>query len=224
MHPDTRVAAPAPADLAGAHTLYGGGEDAPGDLAVLAADDGRCASPSLRRLAPHERTAMALFDTDGDADRELLVWRTDREGIGALLVCHFTPAGHGDGRGTRLVRTVGPLLDLVPWRAVTSLRVGPDGRRWIVTREGEDVRVRGFDERGWPRAPDVDELIALDVDALLALPAPEVLAGPPGTPPRAHGTDGARVPSLVGDLDGDGRPERVLYAAAAPEPAPDPAR
>jgi len=95
MWPDTQVTEPAASDLAGLHSLYGGGTDAPGDLAVV-----RRAEPSaaparlltLRGVAPPALTAHALFDTDGDGDDELLVWRTDALAQGSVMIYHFAPA------------------------------------------------------------------------------------------------------------------------------------
>ncbi len=217
MCPDLRVAVPAPADRDGLCTLYGGGHDAPGDVVIERPADGRPAAPALRGVAPSDCTALALFDADGDGDQELLAWRTDPAGLGALMIHDFESRDVGGVPSPCLVATLGPILDLVPLGAMTSLRRSPDGRRWILMREGDVLRVRGFDERGWLREPEPREQLDLDVDALLASPGPDVLpstsrtgaALPPSAGSAGNGTDGAPVAELAGDLDGDGSIERV---------------
>jgi hypothetical protein len=209
MYPDTHLAAPAASDRAGLASLYGGGEDGPGDVVILAAVGEGRAAPTLRRIAPPGRTALSLFDTDGDGDDELLVWRTDREGIGALTVYQFATVDAAGDPQARLERSIGPLLDVVPPGAISCLRTGPDGRRWLLTIEAEDLRVYGFDAEGRLRKPDVEERIALDVDALLAARGPDVLAGTSASSGAVHRTDGRPAKELVGDLDGDGRAERI---------------
>jgi len=89
-------------DRAALHSLYGGGAPGPGDLEVVGA-------LTLRGVAPPERSAWTLLDTDGDGDQEILVWRTDAAGHGARTSFHF-------GRGPVLERTVGPLYGLPPPR------------------------------------------------------------------------------------------------------------
>lgn len=209
MSADAQRDTPAPADLAGLHSLRGGGRDAPGDVLIEAADGAARRAPALRAIAPGALTALALFDTDGDGDEELLVWRVDAAGLGALMIHHFVPGAEA-GTGPRLARTLGPLLDVVPPDATTSLRRTPDGRRWIVTDFGEDHRVRHFDAQGGLALPPVETLIGLDLAALLALPAPPCLpARTVDGSPAPPGLDGPPADTLLGDLDGDGRPERL---------------
>jgi hypothetical protein len=217
MHPDTHRATPAAGDLLGLRSLYGGGADGPGDVLVEHLPDGARAGPALRGVAPPAFTELALFDTDGDGAEELLMWRTDPAGLGALTIHSFAPAAVGEAPGPRLVRSLGPLLDLVPVGDTTALRLGPDGRRWIVSGPPGARRVRGFDERGLLRAPGWVELRALDVEALLATPGPPVLRAIGATPGggTTSATDGAAANELVGDLDGDGRAERVRRLAQA---------
>jgi hypothetical protein len=219
MHPDTHVAAPAAGDQAGLRSLYGGGVDGAGDVLIERLPDGARAGPVLRGLAPPGFTELALFDTDGDGADELLAWRADAAGLGALTILSFTPAAAGEEPGPRLVRSLGPLLDLVPSGRTTALRRGPDGRRWIISGPPGARRVRGFDERGLLHTPGWVELGALDVEALLAAPGPPVLRATGAAPP----TDGPPAVELVGDLDGDGRPERVRRLADVGRSAPAPA-
>ena len=209
MHPDTHVAAPAAGDLAGLHSLYGGGADGPGDVCIERLSDGGHRGPVLRAIAPPDCTELALFDTDGDGADELLAWRTDGPGIGALMLYSFATAGAGDAAGPRLVRSFGPLLGLVPFGEPTALRRSPDGRRWIISGTGSARRVRGFDNRGFLREPDGAELRALDLEALLRAPGPAVLALPDPDAARPGPTDGLPAAELIGDLDGDGNAERV---------------
>jgi len=213
MHPDTRLAAPAAGDLLGLRSLYGGGADAPGDVLIERPADGARLGPALRGLAPAGITELALFDTDGDGAEELLAWRADPAGLGALTIHSFAPAAAGEEPGPRLVRSLGPLLDLVPCGGTTALRRAADGRRWIISGPPGSRRVRGFDGRGLLHAPGWAELRALDVEAMLALAGPPVLrvTGAALPPP----TDGAPSAELVGDLDGDGRLERVRRLAHA---------
>lgn len=215
MHPDTHRAAPAAGDWAGLRSLYGGGADGPGDVFVERLPDGARAGPALRGVAPPAFTELALFDTNGDGADELLMWRTDPAGLGALTIHSFAPAAAGEAPGPRLVRSLGPLLDLVPVGDTTALRHAPDGRRWIVSGPPGARRVRGFDERGLLRAPGWAELRALDVEALLAGPGPPVLRATGALPGAAQAppTDGAAADELAGDLDGDGRQERVRRLA-----------
>jgi len=210
MHPDTHVAAPAAGDLSGLRSLYGGGADGPGDVVIERLPDGGRCGPVLRAIAPPDVTELALFDTNGDGADELLAWRTDGSGIGALMLYSFATAGAGDEAGPRLVRSFGPLLDLVPFGEPTALRRSPDGRRWIISGTGGARRVRGFDDRGFLRDPEGPELRALDLEALLRAPGPAVLGPPDPAAARPGPTDGLPAAELVGDLDGDGRPERVL--------------
>lgn len=168
------------ADLAGVHSLYGGGDDGPGDLAIEPSDaePDSAPLPVLRRIAPPERSAWTLFDVDGDGDDELVVWRTDTAGAGALTTYHFA-------HGPKLERTDGPFYGVTAPQARTGLVRTYDGARYVVARfDTGGEAVRRFDERGRPVVP------AFDVDA------------------SAWPEEGF-VPRLDGDLDGDGRLERV---------------
>jgi len=199
MHTHPVVDGPAASDLAGLCSLYGGGADGPGDL-VVRGSDGRIAL-TLRSVAPAASTDATLLDTDGDGDRELLVWRTDPAGLGALTVFHFDA-------GPRLARTVGPLLETAPPDGRTTFHVGRSGQRWIVARgEGGLRRVRRFDDRGLLEAPSPLELRELDED----------LAGGETCRPLSRlAADGE--PVLRGDLDGAGGAERIERIARR-EPA-----
>jgi hypothetical protein len=102
LHPQRERAAarPGPADLAGLHSLYGGGAPARGDLVVSSGGERGLV---LRRVALPERSDWTVFDADGDGDDELLVWST-AAGDGALTAYHFEPGP----RGPLLARTAGP--------------------------------------------------------------------------------------------------------------------
>jgi hypothetical protein len=136
--------------------------------------------PVLRRVAPPGRSDWTLFDTDGDGDDELLVWDLSSTGAGALTAYHFAS-------GPRLERTVGPVLGVAGHGARVSLSA-EEGERALVVEwpdgpEGTRVR-RSFDEGGVLGEPETDRTPS----------AP--------TMPRRDRRD-------WGDLDGDGRPERV---------------
>ena len=85
-----------PADLAGVHSLYGGGWPGPGDLVV----GSEC---TLYRVAPPDITDWTVHDTDGDGDDEVLVWETSGP-RGHLTIYHFEPGPNGP----RLTLTEGP--------------------------------------------------------------------------------------------------------------------
>jgi hypothetical protein len=131
----------AASDLAGLRSLYGGPCDGRGDLSIRSAPD---AAPSvvLHDVAPRELCAWDVFDTDGDGDEEILVWRTDRAGSGALRIFHFAA-------GPALERSVGPLYGVVALGAVAKPVVDADGRRLFVTTLPDGrVLAHVFDEHG----------------------------------------------------------------------------
>ncbi|MBL8752483.1 MAG: matrixin family metalloprotease, partial [Planctomycetes bacterium] len=162
-------------DRAGLHSLYGGGPDHPGDLAVVGTDG--VVACVVRGVAPAGRAEFALFDADGDGRHELLVWRTDLSGHGELVLFRFT-----SGRPL-LERSIGPFLGVVVPGARVGFVRGPDGERLLVaTAPNGVVMPRQFDRFGVPELP------ARPVEAGLAARAALVREG---------------------DVDGDGRPERV---------------
>lgn len=184
-------------DLAGVHSLYGGGRERPGDLTIAHANKAGTGTPTacLRGVAPPATTAFAVFDTDGDGDDELLVWRTDTAGYGALTAYHFRA-------GPALDRTVGPLLGLAAPSSPTFFGVDANGERLMVTVIGEGrLRVLKFDDAGLLSARPVAPLrlgaalVDEDGDGLLDRPLPG---------------DAALCRSdRIGDLDGDGVLELV---------------
>jgi hypothetical protein len=117
----------APSDLAGIHSLYGGGASASGDLVIRGGE----AESVLRAVAPPELTEWTLVDTDSDGDAEIVVWRTDDAGHGARWTHHFAP-------GPRLERSLGPIYGAIasPGRArpPSSADLDGDGRPETVTR------------------------------------------------------------------------------------------
>jgi hypothetical protein len=128
----------APSDLAGIHSLYGGGEPGAGDLEVVGA-------LTLRRVAPRELADWTLFDTDGDGDQEVLVWRTDAAGHGALTVFSFAP-------GPSLAGTLGPLYGTVGPGLAPGFLVTEAGERLLVLEpEGAPAQARVFDRQGLPQ-------------------------------------------------------------------------
>jgi len=146
-------------ELQGLQSMYGGGEDRPGDLLVDSADGKRrCA---LRGVAPVGVSSFCVFDADGDERDDVLVWRTDREGNGALMIYHFM-----DGAG--LQRTTGPYYGMSAPGATHRVLRTDDGQRLFVARfDNGRVVARHFDERGalHPFGGEVD-------GALLAMPLP----------------------------------------------------
>lgn len=183
MYADAKRSEPTASDLAGLHSLYGGGDDHPDDLEIVSGSDALV----MRRIAPAERTAWTLFDSDGDGRDELIVWRTDAPGIGAMTMYHFDA-------GPRLVGTIGPLLGVVTQGESPSFRTDAEGRRWILSWEPDGTRaVRLFDARGWIRPVTSEE----------RLDAPEIDAA------MSHDEQ-----MTSGDLDGDGQPESVARRSA----------
>lgn len=183
-------------ELAGIASLYGGGSDSPGDLEILDASrldrpEGTSAPP-LRGAAPAATTDFDVFDVDGDGVDEVVVWRTDAAGNGALIAYHFDA-------GRRLMRTTGPLFGSIGVGTRVRFRVGEDGLRFLVQLLPEDrVALRAFDEDGRLHPlPDyafaLEDLVDADGDGVL------------DEPPRIDADDRERV----GDLDGDGSPELV---------------
>jgi len=133
-------------DLAGIHSLYGGGAGARGDLVVEG-------GPTLHGVAPPELTGWTLFDVDGDGDDEVLVWRTDAAGHGALTSFHFD-------RGPVLARTVGPLHGVVLPRLEPRFVTTAGGERLVILEpEHAPAQARTFDAQGLPR-PFAGELPA----------------------------------------------------------------
>lgn len=118
----------APSDLAGIHSLYGGGERMRGDLVVRGAEG----ELVLHAVAPAASVAWAALDTDGDGDDELVTWRADAGGRGARMSYHFAP-------GPVLARALGPFYgQLAPRSEIFS---GPvtadldgDGRAETISR------------------------------------------------------------------------------------------
>ncbi len=132
-------------DLAGLHSLYGGGTDGDGDLRIVRADGSVAAV--LRAVAPSDQCEFAVFDCDGDDRDELLVWRTQASGHGLLTVFGFGP-------GPSLVRTVGPFFGVVAVGAKVGFVEGDDDERLLVTTFAKGMPiVRQFDRFGIPELP-----------------------------------------------------------------------
>jgi hypothetical protein len=128
-------------DLAGIHSLYGGGSRAPGDLVV----EGGGGTLTLHAVAPRALARWALFDTDGDGDAEVLVWRTDPAGHGALWSFHFA-------RGPRLARTLGPLYGVAaPGLEFEPVRTARGERLLVLVGERGPLQARILDAAGLPR-------------------------------------------------------------------------
>lgn len=185
MHADTHAPAPTTADLAGLHSLYGGGRALAGDLAVRDGD-GRTLLV-LRGLVP-PGTAWRPLDVDGDGASELLVWSTRELGLGALLVLHFDAGPEGL---PRLVRTSGPLLGALPAEGRHRL-VGEGSARWLVTR-----------------FPDGSTRVLTFAAEPLLAPATADQAA------RALAAEELGPPSPWADLDGDGHAEQLAPLPAA---------
>ncbi len=179
-------------DRAGLHSLYGGGRARPGDVRVLAGDGDAHELAILRGVAPPETTELAVFDTDGDGADELLVWRTDARGDGALTIFRFD-------EGPRLARTTGPLLSSVPPGTQGVLLEGRSGERLLLgIRPDGRFSARRFDDGGRLAAWTPSGPFEL-TEGLSDLDGDGVLDGTPEPP---------ALPT-AGDLDGDGRIERV---------------
>ena len=134
---NTRLGQP---DLDGLHSLYGGGSDRPADLQVR----GDGARTVLRGVAPPDCTEFATFDTEGDGRDELLVWRTDVQGHGAVTVYCFGPS-------CTLLRTAGPFLGMTTHGARVHFAVHADGSRLLVnTLPNGRLVAQRFDDRGLP--------------------------------------------------------------------------
>lgn len=163
----------------GLQTLYGGGDDAPGDVRVQSTS-GEPRRTMLRGVAPSGRSEFAVFDTDGDAKDELLVWRTDREGLGQLMIYHF-------GSGLQVQRTTGPFLGVISPSAEYAVLRTAKGHRVLVSQFSNGKRsARHFDEHGVLRPFSMHLVGDEELGAA-----------------RANGLP------RTGDLDGDGERERV---------------
>jgi hypothetical protein len=177
MHSDPTVDFIAHSDRCGLWTLYGGGEAGPGDLLVTRNGE-TCLA--LRGVAPPGLVAFELFDTDGDGDVELALWRTDQAGSGEFIVVHF-------GKGPRVVRTVGPGLGMAAPDAEVGFLLTPNGERLMLIWFPNGHRIaRSFDREGRLQPFEIGSS-----DAAMNAAPPE------------------RRTQVEGDLDGDGIRETI---------------
>ena len=187
MYPvhDSGHEAPARSDLAGLHSLYGGGPPRSADDLLVGT------SSRLIGVAPPGRVRFAVIDTDHDGRDDVVVWPVGPEVPLEFRTFHF------DGSG-RLERTRGPYLAVVDLRRGGGFYRTNDGSAVMVgVFENGRHAAYTFDEEGlptasWPRGrPLVLEGGGGDEDG------DGRLDGPLGPPPRA------------GDVNGDGVLETV---------------
>ncbi len=187
-------------DLAGLHSLHGGGADAPGDLHILT-EGGQPKGLSLRLVAPPGRSRWGVFDLDGDGSQELFVFRADVPSSETLMIYHFAP-------GPRLERTAGPVFGFsVPDQPLHLVRDRNQPARLIVQLDGSGrYSAHEFDRAGNLVAPSSstfafpDGPCDLDGDGHL-------------DDPDLRGTVLAPQGALPCDLDGDGVFELVASRA-----------
>ena len=139
MYSDPSVASIARSDRDAIHTLYGGGAPKAADLIVAQGNERVWV---LYGIAPPELTDFELFDTDGDGDDELVLWRTDDSGEGEIVAFHFAS-------GPRPQRTMGPRPGMVGIGSSIDLVTTPAGERLLVIEYPNGRRfARAFDDRG----------------------------------------------------------------------------
>jgi matrix metalloproteinase-8 (neutrophil collagenase) len=132
-------------DLAGLHSLYGGGTDGPGDLRIERRDGSTALT--LRAVAPADCCEFTVFDADGDGCSDVLVWRTDGRGHGSLTI-------HAFGPGPVLSRTIGPFPGAVAAGCDVGCVRTAEGDRLLVTKPpGKTPIARQFDRHGVPELP-----------------------------------------------------------------------
>jgi len=135
------------------HTLYGGGTIDESDLVVVRDDE---VLAVVHGVGTSGFADFELFDTDGDGDDELVVWRIDRAGEGELTAFHFAP-------GPRPERTVGPRLGMTAHNGTTHLVTTVAGTRLLVLEYPNGNRiVRRFDDDGHLRTGTDEELPSLE--------------------------------------------------------------
>lgn len=117
-------------------TLYGGPPPGPRDLVLERGGTRFGVVYGLRPGADFE-----LFDTDGDGDDELCLWRTDPQGNGSFTALHFAP-------GALPLRTMGPRPGMVdPAASIRLLARG--GQRFLILEWANGHRIaRTFDGLG----------------------------------------------------------------------------
>lgn len=109
-------------DRRGLRTLYGSEEAPTANDLVIAEEGGQ--SLVLRGVAPVGESEFGLADVDGDGTDELVVWRTDEAGFGALSFYFFAPADKGQSATSTpplVTRTLGPLYGLYAPGALLSV-------------------------------------------------------------------------------------------------------
>lgn len=190
----TRVRAPriTGSDAAGIHTLYGGGVASEGDIEILAVTaEGTLVplAPTLRRIAPPELIQWDAFDADGDGRDEVVLWpRTGSETAIALGAAGVTLV-HCDDQAW-VERVEGPMIGMLDPRRPPLVRAGTalsDPGALGIRRDDGSLSVLRFEPDGLPLGVVVDPGFAADEW-------------------REGGSPSARS---LGDLDGDGRPERL---------------
>jgi len=193
-------------DLAGLHSIYGGGEDRDTDLHVMHVDKRgalRPAAPALREVAP-EPYAFAVLDVDGDEGDDVVLWRRDRT-LGSMMIYRFM-------EGPRLSSSVGPLVGVTrhdrTTYVLTEQSAGPvlldvlDDGRYLAS--GFNDRALPADSLGKEARVFSNGLADRDGDGVLEdrQPRPEV------------GDDGALIVGRT-DVDGDGKPDHL--SASGPD-------
>lgn len=139
---DERRNLPNRSDLAGLSSLYGGEPSAHGDL--IATEEGSLPSPLLFAVAPEDRTGFGLVDVNRNGRDELLVWRTDQEGNGALMLYFYDEE-------QRLIETKGPMLNCVLPGYQVRLGRNAQGRGLLISiGPGGTYSARQFQDRPFP--------------------------------------------------------------------------
>lgn len=132
-------------DLAGLRSLYGSGSEVPPDS--LAVCDGQGAVLTvLCGVASPDTCGHVVFDVDGDGIDEVLVYRKDRAGHGAVSIYRF-------GAESKLVGSSGPFHGVVlPGAEVLAVEEGGVRSLVSVLPDGRTA-ARRFDSMGAPTLP-----------------------------------------------------------------------